>query len=354
MRGRLLVLTAPVLESGVKLPLHTCPAEAAVKCFGVNPHARWYKNGIDVHDATGDFAVQRLAAPIFSPSVPQSDLRIGADDKLFAIGSCFARGIELAMVHRGFDVPSFSDEFDAFELVNDQVTGRGFTNKYTTFAIENEIRWAIDPTVAFPFGSLVDQPDGTVIDPHTTPTLKWVDREATLGRRRVISEVYSRLKQSRVVVMTLGLVETWFDEQAGCYLNMTPNAEMRELHPGRYRFEVTSFDQNAAAIERTVSALEKYGHPEVQVVVTVSPVPLMATFSNRDVVIANAYSKSLLRTVAEEASVAHENVHYFPSYEIVTQSARDIAWAEDGRHVQGHLVSDIMKLFVSSFVEAAD
>ncbi len=332
------------------MALQSFDSGSAAKNFGENPHARWYKNGIDVRDVTGNFAVQRLAQPVFRPTVPPSPLRVDPRDEMFAIGSCFARGIELAMVQRGFAVPSYADEFDAFEVANDQVTGRGFTNKYTTFAIENEIRWAIDPAAPFPVESLVDLPDGTTIDPHTNPTLKWVDRATTLERRSIIADVYARLRRTRIVVMTLGLVETWFDEWAGCYLNMTPIAIMREMHPDRYRFEVTSFDQNAAALERAVSTLNAHGHPDVQMIVTVSPVPLMATFSDRDVVLANAYSKSLLRTVAEEAAAAHENVHYFPSYEIVTQSHRDLAWGEDGRHVRDEVVADIMSLFVATFV----
>jgi hypothetical protein len=89
----------------------------------------------------------------------------------------------------------------------------------------------------------------------------------------------------------------------------------------------------------------------VQFVVTVSPVPLMATFSTEDVVIANTYSKSLLRTVAQEWTAAHQNVHYFPSYEIVQNSERAITWEEDLRHVQGKVVQHIMGLFMESFLE---
>jgi len=60
----------------------------------------------------------------------------------------------------------------------------------------------------------------------------------------------------------------------------------------------------------------------MQIVVTVSPVPLMATLSGEDVVVANTYSKSLLRTVVQESAEAHKNVHHFPGYEIVQNSDR--------------------------------
>jgi len=97
--------------------------------------------------------------------------------------------------------------------------------------------------------------------------------------------------------------------------------------------------------------LTRYGHPDIRIVITVSPVPLMATFSKMDVVAANAYGKSLLRTVAEEWAAAHDNVDYFPSYEIVQNSNREAAWEPDLRHVTGAAVQHIMDLFVREYIE---
>jgi hypothetical protein len=70
-----------------------------------------------------------------------------------------------------------------------------------------------------------------------------------------------------------------------------------------------------------------------------------------DVVVANTYGKSLLRTVAEEWAAAHENVDYFPSYEIVQNSDRAAAWEPDLRHVTGAAVQHIMDLFVRKYIE---
>jgi len=75
----------------------------------------------------------------------------------------------------------------------------------------------------------------------------------------------------------------------------------------------------------------------------------MATFSSDDVVVANTYSKSLLRAVAQEWATKHENVHYFPSYEIVQNSDPTLTWDEDRRHVKGAVVQHIMKLFLRNY-----
>jgi hypothetical protein len=159
-----------------------------------------------------------------------------------------------------------------------------------------------------------------------------------------------RIAQCRVVIITLGLVEVWRDKIANIFVNTTPIGESLHNHPDRYEVHVTNFAQNFANLEHIHSLLGQFGHPDVQVVVTVSPVPLMATFSTEDVVLANTYSKSLLRTVAQEWAAAHENVHYFPSYEIVQNSDRAITWEEDLRHVQGNVVKHIMNLFLEIYL----
>jgi len=51
----------------------------------------------------------------------------------------------------------------------------------------------------------------------------------------------------------------------------------------------------------------------------------------------------MLQTVAQEWAAAHENVHYFPSYEIVLNSEQATTLKEDLRHVQGKMANHIMR-----------
>ncbi len=331
------------------MPIYQHNDIEATRLLVSNEHSRWYKDGIDV-DAEGAFAVQRLQRRLFEPAIPDPDFRMDRDDALFAMGSCFARGIENAMVGAGFDVRSAAEEFDDFELRVANVTGRGFMNKYSTHSILAEFEWALDPESTFPKEILVEIGDDQWVDPSTNPTLTWVGHDATLDRRTTITEVVRRVTDCRVVVVTLGLVELWFDHEAGVHLNMTPTSTMRERHPSRYRFEVSNFTENRANMERVVDLLNRFGHDDVKVVVTTSPVPLLATFTDRDVVTANTFSKATLRAVAEDLAAAHPNVHYFPSYEIVMNSDREVAWTEDGRHVEPEVVQHIMATFKHHFV----
>ena len=131
-----------------------------------------------------------------------------------------------------------------------------------------------------------------------------------------------------------------------------PLPSLFKTQPGRYEFHLTSFAENWINLEAIHAFLTQYGHPDVHVIVTVSPVPLMNTFSSMDIVVANTWAKSLLRAVAQEWAQAHNNVDYFPSYEIVQHSDRNALWERDLRHVRGAGAQHIMELFLRSYLTA--
>lgn len=311
----------------------------------------WYKEGIDPYHAGGMYACQRLRNKYFIPYV-DAGFKVQPGDSIYAIGSCFARGIELALAQRGFDVVSAARDFDSFKRKANERTPLGFTNKYTTFSILQELSWAFDPAKPFPEASLIEMDGGICIDPHINPSLKPVDRARTLERHRIMTHVMRRISDCRVVFITLGLVEVWYDKQVGVYLNITPTAEMRERHPGRYEFAATGYPENLANLERVHELLARFGRPDLKIVVTVSPIPLQATYTGQDIVLANTYSKSTLRAAAQDWAAKHPNVQYFPSYEIVMNSDKRIAWARDFRHVTGRIAAVAVDSFVSAFTTA--
>jgi hypothetical protein len=153
------------------------------------------------------------------------------------------------------------------------------------------------------------------------------------------------------VIVTLGLAEVWRDLKANVFVNRTPIPSIFKTEPDRYEFQLSSFAQNWWNLEMIHRVLTTYGHPDVRIIVTVSPVPLMNTFSTMDIVVANSWAKSLLRAVSQEWATAHSNVDYFPSYDIVQNSDRREMWEDDLRHVKGQGVQPIMDLFLSNYIE---
>jgi len=351
--------------SNSRPPLRKSPyvanAAEAMKNYTRNTARTWYKDGVDPNDQTGKYAFQRLRQTWFTPQLdPKFELR--RDDKFYAIGSCFARGLEHYLAGRKFTVESAAPEFAKLQPAKRGVSGLGFTNKYNTYSILNELRWALDPDAAFPVESIVPLTKTTCYDPHTNPTLDFVGLEETLERRALIQTVTKRVRTCRAVVVTLGLAEVWRDVHADVFVNCTPLDVAYALEPSaapslfnpepdRYEFRLTSFAENWDNLEAIYALLSRYGHPDFHIVVTVSPVPLMNTFSTMDIVVANTWSKSLLRAVAQEWANAHPNVDYFPSHEIVQNSDRAAAWEPDLRHVTGGGVQHIMELFLQNYLE---
>jgi hypothetical protein len=334
-----------------KLSLVSLSDKDARANFANNAGARWFKAGADTSDGSGCLAVQKIKNNrVFLPEI-RPGYSIEQSWKLFAIGSCFARGVEKALMANGFDVLSAANDFDEFELASPDVTPLGFTNKYTTCSILNELRWSLVPNAAFPRDSIVAVKDGLYIDPHTNPALKLADLPTTLYRREKIFTVNRRIKDCQLVVLTLGLVECWYDTLSSVYLNITPTPDMFSLYPNRYNLHVLGYEENMKNMNEIYEILQKYGHPNLHIIVTVSPVPLLATFTDRDVVVANTFSKSVLRVVAEEWAAGKANVNYFPSYEMVMNSQREVTWADDLRHVQGEVVQSIMGLLKKSYIK---
>jgi GSCFA family len=343
-----------------KSPRVTTAAEA-MENYKANCARTWYEDDADLNDTAGKYAFQRLRETWFTPQTnPKFKLR--RDDKFYAIGSCFARGLEHFLTKHNISVESAAPEFAKLQPDKTRVSALGFTNKYNTYSILNELRWALDPNATFPLPSIVQLTKTTWFDPHTNPTLNFTGLEETLERRALMQTVTKRIRNCRAVIVTLGLAEVWRDVQTDVFVNCTPLAVAYTLKPSaapslftpepdRYEFHLTNFAENWANLEAIYALLSRYGHPDFHIVVTVSPVPLMNTFSTMDIVVANTWAKSLLRAVAEEWAAAHANVDYFPSYEIVQNSDRAAVWEPDLRHVRGAGVQHIMELFLQNYLE---
>lgn len=332
------------------LPAYMATSTEAVDNYRRNSAATWYKDGADFNDPAGKYAFQRLRQTCFIPHVVPK-FKFCRNDKFYAIGSCFARGLESALTARKVTVQSAAPEFARLQPANSEPSGLGFLNKYNTFSILNELRWAFDPNAVFPRDSVVQLTKTTWYDPHTNPTLEFVGFEETLERRALMQTVTKRIKDCRAVIVTLGLAEVWRDIKADVFVNRTPIPSLIKSEPDRYEFQLSSFAQNWANLEMIYKLLMTYGHSDVHIIITVSPVPLMNTFSNMDIVVANSWAKSLLRAVSQEWAAIHSNVDYFPSYEIVQNSDRREMWEDDLRHVKGPGVQHIMDLFLGSYIE---
>ena len=87
---------------------------------------------------------------------------------------------------------------------------------------------------------------------------------------------------------------------------------------------------------------------------TVSPVPLMATATTEQVIVASQYSKAVLRAAAGHLAHKYALVDYFPSYEIISSHVmRSQFYNADMRTVSQAGVNHVMAQFFSAHTPPA-
>lgn len=271
--------------------------------------------------------------------------RLDESDRFFCIGSCFARNIEEHLIYQGVNVLSksiFSPRDECPARTN------GFVNKFTTYSMLNELEWVLnEPELD---DACFEQVNGLWRDLQLAPTIPGVSRDRAYARRRYLTRDYfSRIASASVVVLTLGLNEVWYDHASQRYLNAAPSFFAARREPDRFEVQITDVAGNLVQLEQIRSLLERL-NPAAKIIVTVSPVPLSETFSGKDVVVANLFSKSALRVTAQLFAARHDNIDYFPSYDMVAMSPRARAYGDDCLHVSDRVVGRIMQMFLKLYM----
>jgi tetratricopeptide (TPR) repeat protein len=268
-----------------------------------------------------------------------------ADAKIFTAGSCFARNIERSL--RAMDYNIVSSDPDFYNPFPDRQPFHRF-NKYTVQSILNEFEWALGEK-PMPSAALMAQAkDGLYCDVHTLGDSLCAPLDEMVKFRDSYNRKYACVADADVVMLTLGLVESWYDNATDLHLNRFPGATTIKQNPGRFALHVLDYDDILDALIRTRAVIAKH-NPSFKMLVTVSPVPLDRTFRSDDILAANCYSKSVQRA-AVEAFVKTNPVDYFPSYEVVTLTDHAYAWSNlDLRHVRGEMVDRLMGRFLETY-----
>ena len=109
---------------------YVATADEAMENYQRNTAGVWYHNDADHDDPGGKYAFQRLSHDWFIPKVdPKFTLR--RDDKFYAIGSCFARGIESALKRLNIEVESAAPEFAKLQPPKSRSRGLDFPTSTT-------------------------------------------------------------------------------------------------------------------------------------------------------------------------------------------------------------------------------
>ena len=155
-------------------------------------------------------------------------------------------------------------------------------------------------------------------------------------------------ENSDVFVFTLGLTEGWVSKKDGATYPACPGTIAGDFDSRKYEFKNFTVDEIVLDLQSFIDLL-RIRNPKVRFILTVSPVPLVATATSDHVLTASTYSKSVLRVAAEIVCSARKNTDYFPAYEIITgPQAPDSFFEPDKRNVSETGVAVVMQALLSS------
>jgi hypothetical protein len=280
---------------------------------------------------------------------------IHPDHKVATMGSCFAQHISRHLSRSGCTF--FVTETAPPALTSQQADARNFGvfsarygNVYTVRqAIQlfqrafgefapAEAFWRKDNHFVDPFRPAIE-PDGFA----TVEELECSREDHFKAVRRVFLE-------ADWLVFTLGLTEAWRDRRDGAVFPLAPGINGGEFDSSLYEFINFGVDEVRSDLAEFLRLI-KTANPTLRVLLTVSPVPLMATYEKRHVWSSTVYSKSVLRVAAAEAENQSADVVYFPSFEVITSpAAGGRYYRDDLRQVTETGVTHVMRLFSKHFL----
>lgn len=282
------------------------------------------------------------------------DLRITPQTKVATAGSCFAQHIARYLSSSGFNyyvaeaghpiVPASVRSKNNYGLFSAR-----YGNIYTARQLLQLFQRAHGHFI--PAETVWRESDDVFLDPFrpsTQPGGFISAEELAADRVQHLAAVREMFATLDVFVFTLGLTECWRSRQDGAVFPLCPGVEGGTFDPKRYEFYNQTVEDVVDDLTQFRDALAAV-NPDANIVFTVSPVPLAATAEpGAHVLSATTYSKSVLRVAAETMRERFGNVHYFPSYEIITGAFnRGAYYAGDLRNVVETGVAHVMRLFMA-------
>lgn len=287
--------------------------------------------------------------------IVQAPFSISKETRISTAGSCFAQHIARHLIASGFNylitepAPSILGPDIAEEYGYGNFTAR-FGNIYTSRQLVQLFDRAYNEFS--PLDNAWEHTDGTYIDPYRpqlTPGGYQSIEELRLDRETHFQSVRSMFEKSDVFVFTLGLTEMWIDNRDGAAYPVCPGTSGGCFDTSKHSFVNLDYEDVVSDMRMFIERIRNV-NPDIKVLLTVSPVPLVATATDQHVLAATTLSKSVLRAAADRVTRDFSDVSYFPSYEIITGNFNEGRYYEDDkRGVKSIGIEHVMGLFFKHF-----
>ena len=284
-------------------------------------HQGWHRQNVQMFPdsfAAYDNVPRLFREHILPGHAPETPL-LTDSDVVVTLGSCFARELREVL------------ELAEFSSSNVWVPA-GLNN---TFALLDFVSWSVTGTATH---------RGFRYERSATGEI----REWTPQREQ--ATYHDLFSGAGAFVFTLGLAEVWTDRQTGQVFWRGVPDEIFDAD--RHEFRLSTVAENEHNLRELIRLIREI-NPQAPIVLTLSPVPLQASFRDISCLTADCVSKSVLRVALDRVMAAKlEGVHYWPSFELVKWAGAAFDWrayGEDARHVHRYLVECVVTSFVRSF-----
>ncbi len=284
---------------------------------------------------------------------------ISTSDKVATAGSCFAQHISKRIKRSGFH---FLVTESAVALSDGQTGGKkefDFSARYGNIYTVRQLLQLFERSFGYfmPIEGYWQLPDGKFVDPLRPqiepggfPTIEALEAD----RAAHLAAVKTMFQEVDVFVFTLGLTECWVSRLDGTAYPLAPGVAGGEYDSQKYAFINFEVNEIIEDLKRFVDKL-RLVNPGVRIILTVSPVPLVASYEKKHVLVSTTYSKSVLRVAADTISRQVPSVCYFPSYEIITGNYnRGKYFGDDLRSIRQEGVDHVMSVFMRHMTDGGE
>lgn len=281
------------------------------------------------------------------------------ETKIATAGSCFAQHISRHLQAQGYNYYVTEEPHPViFESVARDFGYGVFSARYGNIYTARQLLQLAQRA----YGELepaenVWEADSGYIDPYR-PNIQpepFASMDEFIAAREAhFAAVRKMIETADVFVFTFGLTEAWVSKEDGMVFPLAPGVAGGSFDPERHAFHNFTVQEVVEDFETFVQGMRQ-ANPNVKILMTVSPVPLIATArEDESVISATSYSKSVLRVAAEELRTRIEDCYYFPSYEVITGNfSRGAYYGPDLREIEDAGVTHAMSLFMKHYTDSA-
>jgi hypothetical protein len=263
---------------------------------------------------------------------------ISAETPIASIGSCFA--VEIKKYFDG----------QCFNFIKTEDSWAGSADWGRVYTIKN-----LQQIFQYTFGDFFPEirsarTDKGIFDPYREGRFFSTQQEADQAIAQHRIESRAALSACKVLIMTPGQNEAWINRCDGLAWAHQPPPEVRSAYgPDTFYVKQFSLSENIEYLNQALNLLWEY-NADSKVILTLSPVPSWATFTDVNVVSRSFENKAILLLAIKEVVEQHPGkAYYYPSFEMAMLS-HNANLQIDNRHVKAVLVEKIMACFSDCFV----